>query len=85
MTATTPRQVLYGLVSAGFLVVTVVLTVGTAAAGIVPGWWSVTLAVVLGAFGLWLAFNWRRTAMALLLSIACFSGWMLGTLFLAGS
>ena len=85
LTATTPRQVLYGLVSAGFLAVTAFLTAGTAVAGIVPWWWSAALAGALGVFGLWLVFNWRRTAVALLVSIAFFLAWMLGTLFLSGS
>ena len=85
MSTTTPRQVLYGLVAGGFLVVTAVLAVGTALAGIVPAWWSLVLGVVLAAVGIWMAFQWRRTAVALLLSIGCFLAWMVGTLTLSGS
>ena len=80
---TTPRQVLYALVAAGFVVVVVILTIGAAAAGLVPRWWSITLALVIAASGSWMAANWRRTAIVLSMSIVLFLVWMIGTLVLA--
>ena len=79
----TPRQVLYGLVAGGFIVVVIVLTIGAASAGLVPAWWSVTLVLVLALAGMWIARNWRRTGQVLLLAIGVFVLWMVGTLLLA--
>lgn len=79
----TPRQVLYALVAGGFLVVVAVLTIGGAAAGLVPMWWSGTLAVAIVLGGTWMALNWRRTATILLLAIGLFLVWLVGTLILA--
>lgn len=80
---TTPRQLLYALVAGGFVVVTVVLTIGAAAAGLVPQWWSFTLALLIAVLASWMAANWRRTAIVLSISIALFMVWMIGTLLLA--
>ncbi len=81
---TTPRQVLYALVAAGFLVVVAVLTVGAAAAGLTPRWWSLTLALMIAMSGSWMVANWRRTAVVLSLSIGVFVVWLIGTLIFAG-
>jgi len=79
----TPRQVLYALVAAGFLIVVVVLTIGAATAGIVPGWWSAVLGVVLASAVIWMTMSWRRTGPMLLVGIGLFMVWLVGTLILA--
>lgn len=81
---TTPRQLLYALVAAGFVAVTVTLTIGAAAAGLVPRWWSVTLALLIAISVSWMAAHWRRTASVLTISIGLFLVWMIGTLLFAG-
>ena len=83
MSEPTPRQVLYALVAAGFLVVVGMLVVGAAVARLVPTWWTVTLACALVAAAIWTIFNWRRTAAALGLAIGLFVVWMVGTLVVA--
>lgn len=80
---TSPRQVLYALVAAGFVLVVVVLTIGAASAGIVPTWWSAVLAFTIAIAGTWMAQNWRRTGQTLLIAIGIFLFWMVGTLLLA--
>jgi hypothetical protein len=80
---TTPRQVLYALVAAGFVLVVAILTIGGASAGIVPTWWSALLALAIALVGTWLAQNWQRTASVLVLAIGLFLVWMVGTLILA--
>jgi hypothetical protein len=80
---TTPRQVLYALISAGFVLVVATLTIGGASAGIVPTWWSGLLALVIALAGTWMAQNWRRTVSVLVLAIGLFLVWMVGTLILA--
>lgn len=79
----TPRQVLYALVAAGFVVVVVILTIGAAAAGLVPMWWSGVLAVAIAMGATWIAQNWRRTGAVLLVAIGLFVVWLVGTLMLA--
>jgi hypothetical protein len=79
----TPRQVLYGLVAAGFLVVAGVLTAGAAAAGIGPVWWAMAMATALIAASVWSIRNWRRTVPCLAISIGLFLTWTVGTLILA--
>lgn len=79
----TPRQVLYALVSAGFLVVVAILTVAAAAAGLVPTWWSIVMAVGIVAGGIWGGLNWRSTGPVLLMAIGLFLVWLVGTLALA--
>jgi len=78
-----PRQVLYALVAAGFLVVVAVLIVGAAVAGLVPSWWSIVMAAGLVLNAIWAGLNWRRTAPVLLVSIGLLVIWMIGTLILA--
>jgi hypothetical protein len=79
----TPRQVLYALVSGGFLVVVLVLVIGAAAAGLVPTWWTVTMLLATLGTGAWSAFNWRRTSRLLSVSIGLFVIWTVGTLVVA--
>lgn len=81
--APTPRQVLYALVAGGFVVVVVILTIGAAASGLVPMWWSATLALLIAVTASWIGANWRRTAIVLALAIGLFIVWMVGTLLLA--
>lgn len=78
-----PRQVLYALVAAGFVVVVAILTIGGAAAGLVPIWWSAVLALGIVAVGSWVASNWRHTASVLVSAIGLFVVWLVGTLVLA--
>jgi hypothetical protein len=80
---TTPRQVLYALVAAGFVLVVAILTIGGASAGIVPTWWSAFLALAIALVGTWLAQNWQKTASVLVLAVGLFLVWMVGTLILA--
>jgi len=79
-----PRQVLYALVAGGFVVVVGVLISGAAVAGLVPMWWTIATAMVAISVAAWSAFNWRRTAIVLVLAIGLFLAWMIGTLILAG-
>ncbi len=83
MSEPTPRQVLYALVAAGFVLVVVVLVIGGASAGIVPTWWSASLALLIAIAVTWMAQNWRRTGEVLSLGIGLFIVWMVGTLILA--
>jgi hypothetical protein len=78
-----PRQVLYALVSGGFLVVVLALTIGAAAAGLVPVWWTVVMLVTSAGSGLWGVLNWDRTGPILVASIGLFVLWTVGTLVLA--
>jgi hypothetical protein len=75
-----PRQVLYALVAAGFLVTVAVLVIGAALADLVPVWWTVVTAVLVLAVATWSALNWKRTWPVLLGSIALFALWAVGTL-----
>jgi hypothetical protein len=79
-----PRQVLYALVAGGFVVVVGVLISGAAVAGLVPMWWTIATAVLVISVAAWSAFNWRRTAVVLVLAIGLFLAWVIGTLILAG-
>jgi hypothetical protein len=81
--APTPRQVLYALVAGGFVVVVAILTIGSAAAGLVPTWWSGILALLIALSATWIAQSWRRTGSVLLVAIGLFVVWMVGTLALA--
>jgi len=78
-----PRQALYALVAGGFLAVVAILTVGAAVAGLVPAWWTIVMAACLLAIAIWSAFNWRRTAPFLLVSIGLLVIWAAGTLIVA--
>lgn len=79
----TPRQVLYALVAGGFVLIVIVLTIGGAVAGVVPDWWSLSMAMAIVAGGGWIAWNWRRTVPALVIGIGLFLIWMIGTLLVA--
>lgn len=83
MSEASPRQVLYALVAGGFVFVAAVLTIGAAAAGIVPAWWSATLASTIALAGTWVARNWRSTVPVLLVAIGVFVLWLVGTVILA--
>jgi hypothetical protein len=80
---TTPRQVLYALVAGGFMAVVTILVVAGAVAGIVPTWWTTTLAVVVVGVGAWMTLNWRSTGPVLLGAITVFVLWLVGTVILA--
>lgn len=81
--APTERQLLYALVSAGFVAIVVVLVVSAALAGLVPVWWTITtsaaVAVVVGL----LAAKWQGTRTVLSASVLLLVFWMVGTLLLA--
>jgi len=79
----TPRQVLYALVAGGFLVVVLVLTVGAAVVGVVPVWWTVTMAILCAMVAIWSSLNWKRTGPVLLLAIGVFLLWAMATLLVA--
>lgn len=78
-----PRQVLYALVAAGFLVVVAILTVAAAAAGLAPGWWTATMAGMLAVGTTLGVLRWRRTGLVLGVSIGLFVFWTVGTLIFA--
>ncbi len=84
MSETTPRQVLYALVSVGFLLMVVVLAAGGTISGLTPTWWSVVLGLLVLIGGGWMVFNWKRTGPVLLIAIGLFLIWMIGTLVVAG-
>jgi hypothetical protein len=79
----TPRQVLYALVSAGFLLIVLGLTVGAAVAGLAPVPWTVAMLAVTVGSGIWGGLNWTRTGPLLIVSISLFVVWTVGTLILA--
>jgi hypothetical protein len=79
----TPRQVLYALVAAGFLLVVLALVVAGAVSGLVPVWWTAATGIALATLSLWSALNWRRTSGVLLGSIGLFLAWTIGTLIVA--
>ena len=79
----TPRQVLYALVAAGFVIVVVILTIGAAVAGLVPGWWTITFVVAIVVVAIWMAISWRRTGPVLAVAIGLLVIWTVGTLVLA--
>ena len=80
MTEPSPRQVLYALVSAGFLVVVAVLVVGSALVGLSPVSWTAVMLLLLVSLATWSAFNWSRTGPVLLMSIGLLLIWTVGTL-----
>ncbi|HJS71292.1 MAG TPA: hypothetical protein VJ858_01065 [Acidimicrobiia bacterium] len=79
----TPRQVLYALVAAGFLVVVSILTVGAMVSSLVPPWWTVVVGSSIVVAGIWVARGWRRTGPVLTVAIGLFVIWTVGTLVLA--
>lgn len=84
MTSNAPseRQVLYALVSGGFVVVVAVLVAGAALAGLVPIWWSTVSALATLGLALFATARWRNTRAVLIGSIALFVAWVVGTLVL---
>ena len=84
MSETTPRQVLYALVSVGFLLMVAVLGAGGAISGLTPTWWSDVLGLLVLTGGGWMVSNWKRTGPVLLVAIGLFLIWMIGTLVVAG-
>ncbi len=80
MTEPSPRQVLYALVAAGFLLVVMILVIGAAVAGLAPPWWTATMVMIVIGVGIWSGLNWRRTGPVLLGSIGIFLLWAIGTL-----
>ena len=80
MSEPTPRQVLYALVAGGFILVVLVLVVGSAASGLSPTWWTITMATSLTGVAIWSGLNWRRTGPVLLSSIVLLILWTVGTL-----
>ena len=80
MTEPSPRQVLYALVAAGFLLVVMILVIGAAVAGLTPPWWTATMSTLVIVAGVWCGLHWRRTGPVLLGSIAIFLLWAIGTL-----
>lgn len=84
MSEPSPRQVLYALVSGGFVLVVGILIGGAAVAGLVPMWWTIATTLVTISVAAWSALNWRRTAVVLALVIGLFLAWAVGTLILAG-
>ncbi len=85
MSETTPRQVLYALVSAGFVLMVVVLAVGGAISGLTPTWWSIVLGLLVLSGAGWMVFSWKRTGHVLAVAIGLFLIWMMGTLIFAAS
>jgi hypothetical protein len=79
----TPRQVLYALVSAGFLLVVLALTIGAAVAELVPIPWTLAMLAATVGSGIWGWLNWKRTGPMLAISISLFVVWTVGTLILA--
>jgi hypothetical protein len=78
-----PRQVLYALVAAGFLLVVAVLVVAAGVTGLVPVWWTAATAVGLTLLSIWCAVNWRRTGPVLAGAVAYFLIWAIGTSIVA--
>lgn len=79
----TERQVLYALVSGGFLAVVVVLVASAAVAGLVPTWWTLVTSVAVAAVGALLAMRWWDTKNVLSASVLLLVFWMVGTLLVA--
>jgi hypothetical protein len=78
-----PRQVLYALVAGGFVIVVAILVIGSAVVGLSPGWWTITMSVVLVVATVWSGLNWERTGPVLLISIGLLILWTVGTLLIA--
>jgi hypothetical protein len=85
MTESTPRQVLYGLVAAGFHFVVLALIVGAGVTGVVSVSWTVAMAALWLAIVVWSALNWRRTIPVLISAMGLFLSWAVATLVIAGS
>lgn len=81
----TPRQVLYGLVAAGFHLVVLALIVGAGVTGVVSIAWTLAMAVLWLVIIVWSAANWRRTIPVLLSAMGLFLFWAVATLLLAST
>lgn len=82
-TPATERQVLYALVSTGFVATVIVLIASAALAGLVPTWWTVAASVgTASVLGL-LAVRWKDTRSVLLASVLLLLFWMVGTLLVS--
>lgn len=81
----TPRQVLYGLVAAGFHLVVLALIVGAGVTGVVSIAWTLAMAVLWLAIIVWSAANWRRTIPVLLSAMGLFLFWAVATSLLAST
>lgn len=82
MSEPSPRQVLYALVAGGFLAVVAILVAGAAAAGLVPTWWTIVMALAVLVIGIWSAVRWRNTGPVLAVAIGLLVCWVIGTLLL---
>jgi hypothetical protein len=78
----TPRQVLYGLVAVGFLVVVAILAV--ASARLAPAWWNWSVAVVWVTGAVVVALRWRRIGTALGVGVGVFVMWTVGAVVVLG-
>ena len=76
----TERQVLYALVAAGFLAVVGVLTLVAWTTGLSPTGWIVAMSIVWVAAAVFCGLRWRQTGRVLLVSLATFVVWTVGTL-----
>ena len=72
------RQVLYGLVSAAFHLVVLVLIL--AGRPLVPGWWSWATGIAWSLVTVTGILTWRRTARLLVMTIGLFLAWAIGTI-----
>jgi uncharacterized membrane protein YhhN len=78
----TPRQVLYGLVAAGFHLVVAILAVASARLG--PAWWNWSVAVVWVVGAVVIASRWRRIGTALTVAVGVFLMWAVGAVVVLG-
>ena len=85
MSEPTPRQVLYGLVACGFLVVVLALMIGAGITGVVSVSWTAAMAVIWLALAVWSVRNWRRTIPVLMMAMGLLLFWAVATLLLANS
>ena len=76
----TERQVLYALVSGGFVVVAAVLVAGAAIGGLVPVWWSLVGSISTLGVAVFAMTRWRSTRSVLLASVGLLVAWVAGTL-----
>lgn len=76
----TERQVLYALVSGGFVVVAAVFVAGAAIGGLVPVWWSLVGSVATLAVAVFAMVRWRSTRSVLIASVGLLIAWVVGTL-----
>lgn len=76
MAEPSPRQLLYAMVAAGFHVVVGVLVIGSAP--LAPPWWTTTMVLLWIVIAGTLALRWRRTVLALSVSLGGFIAWTVG-------